>query len=435
MNKKVGYSGTVQDFDNYIGAVKVPKVEGVQQTKAPVLSAGVPDLSVNVKPPVNISPVAPLDNTRVQRPEVNLDVINRANDEFTVMDDKTINTELETLKKEKEAIEKRKLEVDKGGMRYTGGFGGMGSVNQISTARKDEEPLEFDQMKEDRLNRLTRESTIRSVSPIRQAVKDSERETLLLRQSGDNSTYVDIAEKLNKKTNKVINAPSKTGTESGISNWAQGIGDVLGDNDTWTSGVTEIARSLNLSGVAEKLNNNQPIDNKELLALEAYINYGLAQEARANDLSLAYKAGQISGQSIPFMAEMLVTAGIGSAGKNLLVKSLVNAGKRELAEKVARSLGGATVKEVTSEGIEQAVRLGATKTLGGKIAKEVGETVVQTAAMPHTWVKVQEDKLMNDLNNEEYGWKDFSRSFTDALQETATERVGGKLIDSAFGAV
>ena len=106
-----------------------------------------------------------------------------------------------------------------------------------------------------------------------------------------------------------------------------------------------------------------------------------------------------------------------------------------MAEKVARSLGGATVKEVTSEGIEQAVRLGATKTLGGKIAKEVGETVVQTAAMPHTWVKVQEDKLMNDLNNEEYGWKDFSRSFTDALQETATERVGGKLIDSAFGAV
>ena len=111
LNKKVGYSGTVQDFDNYIGAVKVPKVEGVQQTKAPVLSAGVPDLSVNVKPPVNVSPVAPLDNTRVQRPEVNLDVINRANDEFTVMDDKTINTELETLKKENESLKKENEEL------------------------------------------------------------------------------------------------------------------------------------------------------------------------------------------------------------------------------------------------------------------------------------------------------------------------------------
>src|SRR5574344_1977252 len=293
----------------------------------------------------------------------------------------------------------------------------------------------FNKKEKQRLVALQREDAIRKTASAFSSVKENSRSVSALRKQGEDNKYLDIADELNTKSMKIITAPKNYDSAVGIVNWVEGLGETLNDKDLYTSGITELVRAGNLSSIAKKLNAEEDITESESLALEAYINYGLAQEARVNDLSLGYKIGQATAQSLPFMVEMLVTAGLGSVGKKFLVQTLVNKGKRELAEKVAKYLGGTEIKEVIGKGIAKKVEYGTTKTISGKILKEGVKTVAQTAVMPHTWVGVENDKLETILNGDEYDFLDFMRSFTNAVQETFTERTGGKMIESGLSKV
>src|SRR5574344_1958805 len=293
----------------------------------------------------------------------------------------------------------------------------------------------FNKKEKQRLVALQREDAIRKTASAFSSVKENSHSVSALRKQGEGNKYLDIADELNTKSMKIITAPKNYDSAVGIVNWAEGLAETLNDKDIYTSGITELVRAGNLSSIAKKLNAEEDITESESLALEAYINYGLAQEARVNDLSLGYKIGQATAQSLPFMVEMLVTAGLGSVGKKFLVQTLVNKGKRELAEKIAKYLGGTEIKEDIGKGIAKKVEYGTTKTISGKILKEGAETVAQTAVMTHTWVGVENDKVESILNGDEYDFLDFMRSFTNAVQETFTERTGGKMIESGLSKV
>ena len=270
------------------------------------------------------------------------------------------------------------------------------------------------------------------------ALSEQQKEIQRLQESGPTNISLSGAQKYLDDAIAEYNAPSKYGPENGFVNWAGGLGSQLSNYDTWTAGVTEMARAIDLKNIVEKMNTGESLPPAEQAKLDAFLLYNLVQESRQEDISNAYSIGKGTAESIPFMAEMFITAGIGAAGKKLILKSLLKKGNKEAAEKIARIFGDKiddivedkAKKEVTDFALKEA-KQGAIE----RSARQIGQDVAMTAAMPTTWTAISEDKVNKILNGEEYGFKDFLRTFAGQAVGTGTEHWGGKIVDKALGSV
>lgn len=299
---------------------------------------------------------------------------------------------------------------------------------------------------DDRYNRLTQEQVWRQRQPggelyqLGQSLQEARERLDAAREREGRSLDTGGAEAYLDKAVRLYQAPSKFSNSSGLKNWAVGLGDQLADYDTWTVGVTEMARAINLNALVDKLNNEDELTESEEAELEAFLLYGAVQDARQNDLSVGYTIGKGTAESIPFMAEMLITAGVGAAAKKALIKTLVNGGNKVAAKRLARAFGeeyvetevrkksGEIVKDIALKEVKQ--------NIAERVGRQVGEDVLMTAFMPTTWAAVNNDAVEEKLSGDgEYGFGDFLRTFAGSTIETGTEHWGGKIVDKALGKV
>ena len=285
--------------------------------------------------------------------------------------------------------------------------------------RQRQEGSEYEQLGQSLLNATERLNAIR------------EREGKSL-ETGGADAYLDKALKLYK-------APSKFGNNNGVKNWAVGLRDQLADYDTWTVGITEMARSINLNAIVNKMNNEEELTESEKVELEAFLLYGMVQDARQYDLSTGYTIGKGTAESIPFMAEMLITAGVGAGAKKGIIKLLVNGGNKVAANRLARAFGEEVVETEVRNRSGQVVKDIVLKEVNQsaieKIGHQIREDVLITAFMPTTWTAVNEDAIDEKLSGDEYSFGDFMRTFAGATIETGTGHWGGKIVDKALGKV
>ncbi|MBQ7484860.1 MAG: hypothetical protein IJT89_12505, partial [Bacteroidaceae bacterium] len=329
-------------------------------------------------------------------------------------------------------------------------------MNDANHATRGITPVERDQMEidgvrlgadeEERYNRLTQEQTWRqrqagseyeqlgkSLVEARQRldnIRDADGRDL---DTGGAGAYLD-------KAIKLYQAPSKFGNGNGIKNWASGLGDQLADYDTWTVGVTEMARAINLNALVNKLNDGEELTDGEEAELEAFLLYGMVQDARQKDLSTGYTIGKGTAESIPFMAEMLITAGMGAAAKRGILTMLVKRGNNVAAKRLARIFGdeitGMTTEKILGKKVETVALKEVEQNLVERVGRQVGEDVLMTAFMPTTWAQVNEDAVEEKLSGDKnYSFGDFVRTFAGATIETGTEHWGGKIVDKAIGKV
>lgn len=125
---------------------------------------------------------------------------------------------------------------------------------------------------------------------------------------------------------KTINAPDDT--ENGFSAFLKGAGDTFSDVDFWTMGLESISSNTKVKRVfnkiADKVNNysdktltETDFDNiltdaeKELI--KSFVSASEAQALRAYDTNNMYKAGSIAADSVGFMAQFILTGGVGGA--------------------------------------------------------------------------------------------------------------------------
>ena len=299
---------------------------------------------------------------------------------------------------------------------------------------------------EERYNRLVQEQTWRQrqagseYEQLGQSLLEAKDRLATARERDGRSLDTGGADAYLDKAISLYQAPSKFGNSSGVKNWAVGLGDQLADYDTWTVGVTEMARAINLNALVDKLNNEEELTESEEAELEAFLLYGAVQDARQNDLSVGYTIGKGTAESIPFMAEMFITAGVGAAAKKALIKTLVKGGNKVAAKRLARAFGeefvetevrkksGKIVKDITLKEVKQSAL--------ERVGRQVSEDVLMTAFMPTTWAAVNNDAVEEKLSGDgEYGFGDFLRTFAGSTIETGTEHWGGKIVDKALGKV
>ena len=144
------------------------------------------------------------------------------------------------------------------------------------------------------------------------------------------SANYDRARQLERSTAKLYSADT-IGSEDNaflgyVKQMGKGAANTFSEKEFWTRGLSNIpgfveirtalkrieAKGLNLMTMTEKeFDENFRDDEKALIS--AYIRNVQAQADRAADLAEGYTAGQTAAESVGYMAEFLLTAGIGKA--------------------------------------------------------------------------------------------------------------------------
>ena len=280
------------------------------------------------------------------------------------------------------------------------------NLNKYKSDKKDELEKQYSDVILGHINKVG--------SEIGNEVKNLRERLDIIKKSNKNSVL--DTENINKLLSDVIvelNKPSKlekTTAARDLYNYTEGFGQGITNRDTWTFGMTELVRNINAGGIFKKLEKDEPLQEDESLLISAFVANMAAKDLRSDDTSLAYQAGEGAAISLPFMAEFVMLAGLGTVAKKGVLKA------------VSKTLGSNSAKLVE-------------KWMGKKLVKETLGTAAMTAAMPTTHAAISRDKLDAIISGEDYGFKGLIRSFGTSFVENFTERYGGELIDKGLGFV
>lgn len=298
---------------------------------------------------------------------------------------------------------------------------------------------------EDELGRRAKDSVIPQA---KESTRQSEEMTAKVRENSQDFSMhqkanIGAAEYLNTKANEILNAGSKFDDSKAMANWWEGLKN---DLDRDVSGIMGAQRAGRINGIVTKLNKGEELTDDEAALLNAYINLAAATEARQFDLSTAYQIGQGTAQSVPFMVDMILTHGGGALAKRGVIKALAKTGSKHIATaakwlQVPENVVAAELKAAgrdvgqLAETTAKRTFKEAAKDFGRKAVYETIATPAQTVLMPSSWEMMLDEAAQTKLQTgkSELSFLDKARIFTNAAQETLTERAGGELIDWGLG--
>lgn len=148
-------------------------------------------------------------------------------------------------------------------------------------------------------------------------------------------TNLSSAKRLLEQSKYIADA-ARRGDTGVLSDTWQGFKDSLEVED-FTFGLADAASSAAILDAIKKVEKGETLTEAEDKLLRASAINMATQYYYANDLSRAYKAGQVSAESVPFMLEMAINP-ISSFGK-ASAKTLLNYGLKSFAKQVGKGLG------------------------------------------------------------------------------------------------
>ena len=149
-------------------------------------------------------------------------------------------------------------------------------------------------------------------------------------------TLLNNAENILDDSRKIVDEAGKKDS-SWYESLGRGVRDKVFDVDSWTMGITDMAGSMNLNKVLEKADREEELDPAEQRLLDAAVTNMAVNAYYSSDLSAAYKAGQVTGESIPFMLEMAVNPI--SASGNATAKLLLKYGLKKFGQQIGKNVG------------------------------------------------------------------------------------------------
>lgn len=251
------------------------------------------------------------------------------------------------------------------------------------------------------------------------------------RQYREDHANYETARRFAEEAQEIYAAPSKYDDSVGVVNFLKGAKNVANSADFWTMGMSGIADNLNardaLAKVQEKLgsvdnltedNISQVLSPSEAALVTAWAANVDAQARRAEDLSRGYQAGQGATESLGFMAQFLLTGGVG--------KAVSEAATKGMTKWLAGQLGK------MSSGAVKSVAKGAAKGVLGTV-KSLTKAAVQTPLMPSTYENISEVMLeIDDSGKLIEADQAFWTGLADSMIETWSESAGG-MVEEILG--
>ena len=178
------------------------------------------------------------------------------------------------------------------------------------------------------------------------------------------------AENLNRKARMMMEAGAwKKGFKGGV-------GDAVKDPNTWDFGLGELNEAAVIIELVRKSEAGEELTEEEVAALDATLEYVSAQAMNAGLLSRWYKAGQVTGMSIPFLIQFAIIPMEGI--KNATIRGLRRYAVRKLEQRALRKGVKFIEKEAIGKGLDLGIR--ALGSVAGSVAASAALT--GTLGMP-----------------------------------------------------
>lgn len=186
---------------------------------------------------------------------------------------------------------------------------------------------------------------------------------------------LEAARQLVDESNNIISEARKKGKTNFVAGLGRGLSDAVFDANTWSFGLQDMRDASVLVDALDKFDRGEALTESEQTLMDAAVANMAVNAYYYSDLGRGYKAGTVSGQSIPFMLEFAINpvSASGSAiAKNILKYGMKKFGKSAVknnAAKFAARLVGDAAAAAAMTGTSSAARVaaGAIERAGGDI--------------------------------------------------------------------
>lgn len=138
-------------------------------------------------------------------------------------------------------------------------------------------------------------------------------------QQGQDFFTLKTAQSSLEETQKLIDAAKKYDERNLVENLWQGVWDKLSDGNSWGVGFATVIGDKTIKNLVEKADRGEKLTENEELLMDALAIELYAHAFYDYKIGHAYKAGQTTGESIPFMLEMAISP-FSAVGKTLATK-------------------------------------------------------------------------------------------------------------------
>lgn len=199
----------------------------------------------------------------------------------------------------------------------------------------------------------------------------------------EKSRQVSAARSMMEGSQKMIEAAD---AEAG-SNFFEGLGRGFKDEafnlDNWTMGLKGLADGQACLNVLEKCDKKGPesLNKEEQLLMDAMVSNAATQAYFQSELGRGYKAGSVTGISLPFMVDMLTGVAVVSSGTKAATKGLMkwiakNYTKNAVQKNIAKGVTGLT-KGIVDSAIHTA-SFGMGRVASDYTQREIGNVQFET---------------------------------------------------------
>ena len=203
---------------------------------------------------------------------------------------------------------------------------------------------------------------------------------------------------------------------------------------TWSFGLIPIADALTISNVAKKLDSDSPLSSEEEALLQQMVMTDEARQQYGDDMGFMARAGQITGEALPFVGEFLLTGGFSGAADattGAVTRGIAKATATDLTKKGVRSWlvksTGTVAGDVVGATL-MANTTGAAKTAADAMERHRG-TIIQDENGDYHFGHYEEDEDGNPVFVD--GGKTWARSIYEAeaanTLEYYTEMLGAHM--------
>ncbi len=188
------------------------------------------------------------------------------------------------------------------------------------------------------------------------------------REQQDRYTTLVAAKNFLDDARKIVDEAGKKGNTNFVAGSLRGLRDKVFDPDTWMMGISETSYYNLLRQAAEKEERGETLNPEEQQLLDAAAVNMAVNAYYSSDLGRGYKAGAVTGESIPFMLQFALNP-VSAAGKGI-AKSILKHGIRRFGLNTAkRTLTGRAVRGVARVAGDAVAAAGVTATTGlGNVA-------------------------------------------------------------------
>ena len=169
---------------------------------------------------------------------------------------------------------------------------------------------------------------------------------------------IEAAKSLMEGARNIMNAADEEKDGTFIGSVLRGTRDQAFNLDNWTMGLKGLSDGVEIQRVLEKYEKGGKLDESERVLMDAVVSNAATEAFFRSKLGRGYKAGEVTGASLPFMVDMLTGVAAVSSATKLASKGLLkyiakNYAKNTIQKNITKGVVGLT-KGITDTAIHTA---------------------------------------------------------------------------------